>query len=270
MIRTPKPSSLPAVVTPEDSLTIIRTLVAAITERHRKNCQEAVLVGMHLLHLKGTAATSHGGDRRSLAFGGAKAGKSFSDLLDDLDINRGSAYRWMDKAKELAIHIGMDLGKDGDRFPQPGDADWSRLAAAAVDWSLLTSLDRLQIGGTEDDPDARRLEHLMSMAESGDREALAWIDRWRAGQITLARAVCGYGGAEATKGKTRKDPVYVTLDEDGKVGGLVMKSLTTLHNAARIWEGHWDEVPPPAKKQIREAWLQVLALMPEEIKSFKK
>ena len=245
------------------SIAEVRKLAANIQSRHRKNCHEAVLAGMHLAHIKDQFGMQHGGDRRSLSYA-EEAKKSFASVLEETGVPRKSAYRWIGKAQELASVLGI-LSEDPDApepFPSPGTAEWNRIAAAAERWAQNTSMDRLQVGGTGDDPDEQRLEHLMTQAEAGDPEALRWIDRWRAGEITLARAVCAYGGAEATKGKERKDPVYLDFDLTKKQPvGLIPKAFTTLRNGFE----HWESYDEDARQQVLGMWREAMKKAPREL-----
>lgn len=245
------------------SIAEVRKLAANIQARHRKNCHEAVLAGMHLAHIKDQFGLQNGGDRRSLTTS-IQVRQGFSSVVEEAGIPRKSAYRWLNKARELATALGI-LSEDPEEpepFPAPGTAEWNHIAAAAEQWSQHTSMDRLQVGGTAEDPDEQRLEHLMSAAESGDAEALMWIDRWRSGQITLARAVCAYGGAQSTKGKERKDPVYLEFDLiDKKPMGLIPKAFTTLCNGFK----HWDSYDEDARDQVRGLWREVIKTAPSPL-----
>lgn len=255
--KNPAAVILPSI---DASIAAVRELAANIQSRHRKNCHEAVLAGMHLAHLKDQFGLQHGGDRRSLAVS-IEARKSFATILEEASVPKKSAYRWMAKAKELAIILEI-LTEDDAAFPVPGSEDWDRIAGAAKTWSEKTSMDRLQVGGTMDDPDEQRLEHLMTNAEAGDAAALMWLDRWRAGEITLARAVCAYGGAEATKGKERKDPVYLDYDVTRKLPvGLIPKAFVTLRNGF----DHWDSYDEDARHQVIGMWKEAMKKAPREL-----
>lgn len=255
-----KPTKTEIIPSLDDSIAELHKLAANIQGRHRKNCHEAVLAGMHLSHIKDQLGLQNGGDRRSLSFA-AESRKSFSSVLEEGRVPKKSAYRWISKARELATALGI-LSEDTEEqepFPAPGTPDWNHIAAAAEQWSQNTSMDRLQIGGTADDPDEQRLEHLMSSAEAGDTEALMWLDRWRSGQITLARAVCAYGGSVATKGKERKDPVYLEYDLMRKQPmGLIPKAITTLRNGFEAW----DSYDADARDQVRGLWREVIKKAP--------
>lgn len=246
----------------EDSISAVRKLAQNIQSRHRKNCEEAVLAGMHLAHLKDEFGTTHGGDRRSLA----AQSTSFASILEDNNIPRKSAYRWMGKARELAVALGILSTKPEEQaeqpFPLPGSKDWQTIEAAAKQWAETTSIERLQVGATADDPDEQRLEHLMSKAEAGDPDALRYLERVRAGDMTLALAVRAYGGAAATKGKVRHDPVYLVFDSCNKrPAGLIPKALVALRNGFANWETYDED----ARKATAAYWEEVLKAAPSEL-----
>jgi hypothetical protein len=138
------------------------------------------------------------------------------------------------------------------------------------------SIHRIMMGQARDSSEDHRYEVLLSGAEDGGENAIELLRKLADGECTLVQAVKALGSQEAydrlrLEGgeKIRKDPVYVMVDAEGRVGGLVMKSITTLRNAASLWQDQWDEVPAEARRKIRKEWLELVASMPPEIKSFK-
>jgi hypothetical protein len=181
------------------------------------------------------------------------------DALQLVDLKRATAYRWMNAYASLAQRIGLDPLA----LPSADDVSgWDQLDAALVAASTGLTLRRLLLGWAKDGSEEHRMEELTDRAESGDMEAEAALERVAAGEMTLVQAMRGAAGAAATKGKERRDPVYLDLDgRTGEVKGLMPKALITLQNAFARWE-YLDQ---SARNKVRAAWLELVAHLPEDL-----
>jgi hypothetical protein len=238
----------------------------------RTGCAEALITGLHLIALHARTNSGHGGVRSVHDDGG------FTAALEEIGIPKPTAYRWINAAaaglkRACLIMDGEDLIGELPELGMPRWESWEKGLREVADGM---SLNRLLLGTTKVSTDEHRYDELISADEEGRQRASELLQGVADGRYTLVQAVKALGSLEtydrlkAEGGeKIRKDPVYVAIDEEGKVGGLVMKSLVTLMNAATSYQDRWDEVPNKAKVEIRTAWLEVQAKLPEEIKSYK-
>jgi len=234
--------------------------VGQITKRHRRNCGDAVLAGMHMIALQNDYGLEHGGDRRSLGISSSHGNlkKGFIETLKEIDVPTSSAYRWMAKAEEVADALGYTR-KD---FPLPDTEEWAQIEGAVEKMAEGASLLRISLGTAGCD-DENRMESLITAIEAGDENALAFYQAYMDGEKTLVQAVRGFSGATATKGKPRGIPVYLKMDgENGTLSGLFMKSLPTLKHTFE----KWNELDPPARVEARKYWLEIIKLLPPELK----
>lgn len=247
----------------------------------RKGCAEAIITGMHLIALHNrTAGNGHGGNRKGFQVNHVTdLKKGFAGACVEIGIPECTARRWMNAATNAALRCGLihEAEQICEEIPEYGMPRWEHWEVEFRKLADGMSLSRLMVGQEKSSTEDQRYEELLTASEEGRERAVQLLRDVAEGKYTLVQAARALGSLEAydklrAEGgeKVRTDPVYIAIDDKGKVGGLVMKSLTTILNATKIYEGKWDDIPPQAKTAIRIAWLEVQSKLPEEIKSFKR
>ncbi len=225
----------------------------------RKGCQEALLAGMRLIWLHQN--TSAQGTRNDIVPRGTKSG--FEGALEKIGLPKSTAVRWINATYAGAERIGIIPAS----FPEPGTPAWRGLEDGLCKVATGMSLRRLVIGCSAPNSDDQRQDELITRAESGDVNAENVLELIAAGKLTLVQAMRAAAGALATKGKERKDPVYLDFDVETKSAtGLIPKALVTLQNGFR----GWDDYSPAAKSALRNEWHATRAAMPDDLFSSKK
>ena len=232
----------------------------------RKGCEHALLAGMRILWLHRETEHGHGGDRRSENFkvphGTLKIG--FNEAIAQTGIPRRTAWRWMNGAVAMLARIG-EFPEDANievLLPEPGSEDWRGLEAALKTAAQGVSLRRLLMGSETTSSDECRYDELIHREEAEDAAAAAALDAVADGKLTLVQAMRAAAGAAATKGKERRDPVYLEYDFAAKAPvGLVPKAFVTLKNAFERWE----EFDGDAREAARDVWIGLLKAAPVEL-----
>ena len=227
-------------------------------EAMRKGCEHALKAGMRLIVLH-SQTVSMGGDRKTISVTHDTL-IGFEGALKKIGIQKRTAYRWMNATQAYAMQY---LGIVAEDFPNPDEPEWQELELAIQDQASKMSLRRLVIGCNTTNSEDQRQEALIAMAEDGHEIADDVLDQIANGKMTLVQAMRAAAGAIATREKARKDPQYLTMDgRTGEIGGLYVKSLTTLTNAFQ----QWDDLPVPARAKARNLWLSLIALLPGELR----
>ncbi len=225
-------------------------------EAMRKGCEHALKAGMRLIVLH--SGTNAQGSRNDLVTHDMKLG--FESALKKIGIQKRTAYRWMNATQAYAMQY---LGIVAEDFPNPDEPEWQEMELAIQDQASKMSLRRLVIGCNTTNSEDQRQEMLIAMAEDGHEIADDVLDQIANGKMTLVQAIRAAAGAIATREKARKDPQYLTMDgRTGEIGGLYVKSLTTLTNAFEKWE----DLPVPARSKARNLWLSLIAVLPGELR----
>lgn len=223
----------------------------------RKGCRHALLAGMRLLALH-SQTVSVGGDRKSISVPHDTM-IGFDGALSKIGIPRRTAYRWMNATLAAAKYY---LNLEPDEFPAPADDNWQEMELAIDAQAERMSLRRLVIGCNKVNSEDQRQEALIAMAEDGSDIAEAILDKIANGEMTLVQAMRAAAGAIATRDKERRDPQYLTMDgRTGELGGLYVKSLTTLTNAF----AKWQDLPAPARAKARTLWLELVSTLPSDL-----
>jgi hypothetical protein len=225
----------------------------------RKGCQEALLAGMRLIWLHQN--TSAQGSRNDIVPRGTKSG--FEGALEKIGLPKRTAYRWINATYAAAERIGILQGS----FPEPGTPNWKGLENGLSNVAAGMSLRRLVIGCSAPNSDDQRQDELITRAEAGDLNAEHVLELISAGKLTLVQAMRAAAGALATKGKERKDPVYLDFDVESKTAtGLIPKAFITLQNGFK----GWDDYSPAAKTALRNEWHATRQAMPDDLFTSKK
>lgn len=237
-------------------------LHAGEAARHLSSaCQHALLAGARLLWLHGqTEAQGARNDLLRNNFVSRETKLGFADALEKIGLSRPTAYRWLN----AAAHALRASGFDPDALPEQGTEDWLGMEEALREAGAGTTLRRLQMGFAAAGSDPHRAEDLILRAEAGDELADEFIGKVDAGEMTWVQAIRAGAGAEAARGKGRKDPVYLDIDPaTGKALGLFPRALVTLKNAF----SRWDELDAPTRKQARLLWLETVAGLPADFRA---
>lgn len=230
-----------------------RNEAEACANAMRKGCGHALKAGLGLIWLH-RETVSMGGDRSSVPRGTL----GFEQAVEATGIPKRTAYRWMNACGAMVMSFGWGI----EEVPEPDEPEWAEWEAELEKHAEGMSLNRLLMGAKEQSSEHHRLETLMTAAEDGQAKAIELLDEVTDGKKTLAQAVKALGGATATKGKTRRDPVYLDLDAtSGELRGLVPTSLKTIRNAFL----KWDELPEPARKKARDLWIDVVSILPRDL-----
>ena len=224
-------------------------------EAMRSGCEHALLAGMRLIVLH--EQTHSTGTRNDLVPRGTRLG--FESALEKIGLSKTTAYRWMNAAGAYALQY---MGIVAEDFPAPDAPEWQELELAIREQAGKMSLRRLVIGCNKVNSEDQRQEALIAMAEDGSDIAEAILDKIANGEMTLVQAMRAAAGAIATRDKERRDPQYLTMDgRTGELGGLYVKSLTTLTNAF----AKWDDLPAPARAKARTLWLELVSSLPSDL-----
>lgn len=219
----------------------------------RKSAFAAVRVGLRLLVIwKATAEgeTEGGGFRAALA------------KIDGKKLPPATAYRWMNAAGGALCRLQECKELDELEIPERGTKAWDRVEKDLEEVCQGMTLRRLILGAPATGEE-NRLEALITKAEENDKDAEEILDEIARGNLTLVQAIRALSGRKATKGKERKDPVYLDLDgSNGQPKGLFVKSLLTLANTFKRWET-LDEA---ARRKGRDAWKALVAELPKELR----
>lgn len=216
----------------------------------------ALRIGLRLIVIHRAAGGEQGGFRAAL------------DRIEGHDIARSTAYRWMNATvRFLARHQGIadHLGNFDETelsIPEPGTREFAAAEKDISAYATTTSLRRLMIGASARSDEAR-MDELIDASEQGDPLADAILEKVAAGELTLVQAIRAKAGQAATKGKERRDPVY--LDIDGATGqprGLFVKSLVTISNTF----DHWSDLDETARLKAKAAWKELVAKLPKELR----
>lgn len=231
----------------------LETLVDDVHQHLRKGCYGALRIGLRLIHLHSQAALldAPGGFRAALK---AIQGKGIAP---------STAYRWINAASGAVMRIQHIEDAALIELPAPGSNAWEKLEAALEKSTHGLSLRRLTIGSASSQSDECRLDNLISAEEQGDTHATEFLDKIASGEMTLVQAIRAQAGAQATKGKSRKDPVY--LDLDGKTGqpvGLFPRCILTMANTF----ARWDQLDENARHKAKSAWKALVSNLPSELR----
>ncbi len=216
----------------------------------RMGCSGALRVGFRLLILHRET-------------GDTEAPGGFRAALDALSskIPPSTAYRWLNAASTQIARM-QDVTDIGDmELPAFGTKEFSALEGELEKISKGMSIRRLTMGSVSPS-DESRLDNLISLEESGDREAAKVLEAVSAGRMTLVQAIRAQAGATA-KQKGRADAKYLYIDgATGKVRGLFVNSLVTISRAF----AQWDDLEEPARNQVKLAWKETVAHLPKELR----
>ena len=231
----------------------VKTHAAEASAAIKKSCTHAILAGMRLYVLWMRTKATNRGEHSDAGFAGA---------LEDIGLDRRTAYRWVNAWANLSKRLDMALDK-GDVMPEPGTKEWAALEARAKDECQTMSLRRLMLGSAGEG-DENRYDAIVTKAESSEDmtavdEALTKVS---CGEWTLVQAIRAIAGQEATKGKERKDPLYLDMDAaTGEVRGLLPKAVATLATGFH----RWGDLDPTARNKFRAAWRELVAHLPKDL-----
>lgn len=241
-----------------DCLAAAKLHFAAAGAALRKGCAEALLTGINLIALHGESNAGHGGVRLAGETSGFKA------ALEEIGIQERTAYRWMNACASALIRAGIisEAQEVAEKLPNPGSKEWAKWETKLQAAAEGMSLNRLLLGCSAGNSDEQRHDELITRSENGDNEAAAVLEKIANGDFTLVQAMRAAAGALATKGKERKDPVYLDFDPVSKRPiGLLPKAFVTLHNGFV----NWDSYDVDARDGLRTMWKEIIKATPREL-----
>lgn len=232
----------------------------------RKSCEHVLMAGLRLIWLHSEHSVKHGNNQHV-----SRETSSFDTACKKIGIARPTVYRWMN-ATGRALQKANLADEDGTMaLPVPGTSEWEAWEADLRGIAQGMSLSRLMLGTSKASTEEHRYDELLSADEEGRARATDLLAGVAEGKYTLVAACRALGSQEAydtlrAEGaeKVRRDPVYLKMDgETGTLGGLFVKSLTTLRNTFH----HWEETPAPARRAARVLWLEVVTCLPGDLKN---
>lgn len=253
------------IVADADPLTIIRGHMTEAEKAIRKGCEHIALGGLWLCWLHRSEANFNGGDRRSISVShGDKLKKGFPSALEQIGMTQPTAYRWMCAAQKAVYRATLLMeGEDfREELPEPGTSRWEQWENGIREVAERSTLKRLMYGSLKPSTEEDRYDALLCAEEDGKTKAAELLIEIENGDCTLVQAVRALGGAESTKGKERRDPVYLTYDgEKRTLGGLLPKAFVTLKNGCQQWETYTKA----ERAALRELWQIIRADLPDEL-----
>lgn len=189
-----------------------------------------------------------------------------SDAIDRIDLNRSTAYRWMD-AHTTACKI-LQL----QAVPNALDNDFPAHLDALDEIAQGMSLSRLALGAPAPSSDVARLDILQTGAETAETEQeeelyKQAVENVESGKWTLIQAMRAVGGKAAMDVaiERRKDPVYIAIDEESKKPvGILPKALTSLKTGLQ----NWNVFDGESKRVFSQLLKDVLSELPPELKKY--
>ena len=213
---------------------------------------QSILIGALLLNWLRMEHSAQG-KRNDLVANEKKSG--FNLVLIELNLVPATAYRWIDRAMEFVVEIGISNGN----FPCPGSNEWARMEKYVRSRVDMLGVLKLPIRAIAVPQDEEIMTRLRAAAEVGDQLASQLLVDLDSGDTSIEDAAKQYCRVE--KVGNRPEPAMLQLDSKTlKPKGLLMKALDTLENGFR----DWDEFPPEVKIQARQRIREVFANMPKE------
>lgn len=260
MPKKPSPAKQPAPITPREYAINLAAREARDAEASiRKGCGHALVCGLNLLWVhRDIVNDSQANLLRGNDAGEIEGGEGFLVHLQSVALPKPTAYRWINAAAAALQRVDADP----EDLPEPGTDEWESLCEQLRAVGLGMSIRRLQLGMVKDGTEEARLDELIDRAEQDDQHAIAALDAVAEGKATLVQAMRAAAGAASTKGKHRRDPVYLDIDgRSGALRGLLPKCIITLNNAFH----KWPDLPEPARRKFRQAWAELAVNIPDEL-----
>lgn len=232
---------------------VVAEIVTLANEAHghlRRATFACLRIGLRLLVIHREERDKPGGFRAAL------------DALEGCKVPAGTAYRWINAAG-AAVCLAQELPHIEEiEIPDIGCKEWQKLEAKIEKITEGLSLRRLIIGSAAVGEESR-LDSLIHHAEQGDTHADEILEEVAKGKLTLVQAIRKLAGQQATKGKERKDPVYLEIDgTNGEPKGLFVKSMATIVNTFT----RWDLLDPTARSKAKASWKELVAILPKDLR----
>ncbi len=256
-----------------------RGLAAEAADHARRGCRAALLAGLRLIWLHRETAAD---PRANLVPGavhksfdvprGTSKEITFDSALAEIGLPRRTAYRWMTCAGRVMVHegVGERMEEVEAACPEPGSDGWDEWEHLLTERAEHTSLRRLAMGHVASRTDFHRLEELMDMAERGSRSAEEALEKVDDGSLSLALALRAATGAEATRDKTRRDPVYLEWDPvGGRLKGLLPAALRTAGNGFSRVPERRDELDEGLAIELVNAFRALIQTVPKWVRNFE-
>jgi hypothetical protein len=179
----------------------------------------------------------------------------FGLVLNQLPVSRATAYRWIDRAMEFAVEIGVT----DQNFPLPDSDEWVRMVEylrGRIEILELLELPIRSLPIPEDDEVMVRLRAAAEFGHDGARQLLMQLE---SGEVSKDEATRRYCQKEKTG--NRSEPALLTLDRKKlRPKGASVKALVTVKSLFV----QWYQLPEEARIQIQPLVREVFAIMPKE------
>ncbi len=244
---------LPSANTQDVDEVVKRTVqILQLGIHHTKKGWKDILSGALRLHWLRRQHKAQGA-RNDLVSHEAKSG--FGRVLEELCLPRATAKRWMDRALEFAVEIGVT----DENFPVPDSNEWERMVTYVRGRIDLLDLLGLPIRSLPIPKDDEVMMRLRAAAEAGHEGANQLLQELEAGELTMDEATRQY--CQVPKGVNRTLPLLLGLDHKTlRPKGRAVKALDTLEELFL----RWDQLPREATIQSRARIREVFAKMPPE------
>ena len=219
---------------------------------HTKKGWKDILSGALRLHWLKRQHKAQGA-RNDLVPDETKSG--FGIVLKELSLPRATAKRWMDRALEFAVEIGVN----DQNFPVPDSSEWERMVTYVRGRVELLDLLGLPIRSIPIPKDDEIMMRLRVAAEAGHECANQLLQELEAGDTTMDEAT--NRDCQVEKESKRTLPALLRLDPKTlRPKGRAVKALDTMEEFFAVW----DQLPREATLQARARIREVFAKMPPE------
>lgn len=193
------------------------------------------------------------GARNDLVSDEMKSG--FGRVLDQLPVSKATAYRWIARAKDFVLEIGVT----DENFPLPDTDEWVRMVNYLCGRIEILELLELPIRSLPIPKDDEVMVRLRTAAELGHDGARQLLHQLESGEVSIDEASQQY--CQTQKAGKKPEPVFLGLDRKNlRPTGEAPKALTKVK---RLFV-EWKQFPEEARIQILPMIREVIAIMPEE------
>lgn len=193
------------------------------------------------------------GARNDLVSNEMKSG--FGRVLDQLPVSRATAYRWIERAMDFVLEIGVT----DESFPLPDTVEWARMVNYLRGRIEILEVLELPIRSLPVPKDDEVMVRLRAAAELGHDGARQLLHQLESGEISIDAATSQY--CQTQKAGKKPEPVFLGLDRKNlRPIGEAPKALTTVK---RLFVG-WKQFPEEARIQILPLIREVIAIIPDE------
>lgn len=193
------------------------------------------------------------GARNDLVSDEMKSG--FGLVLNRLPVSRATAYRWIERAMEFVLEIGVT----DKNFPLPDTVEWVRMEDYLRGRIELLEMFDLPIRSLPIPKDDEVMVRLRAAAEFGHDGARQLLRQLESGEVSIDEATNQY--CQTPKAGKRPEPALLALERKTlRPKGSAVKALMTMK---RLF-AEWDQLPLQARIQMQPMVREVFSNMPQE------